>query len=60
MEKRPVDEVGNDWDSVKRFDKQTLRTILNSNLDYETVLKIIGSVNLESSRAQNMLQSWTK
>ena len=40
---------------MKRFDKQALRTVLNSNLDYETLLKIIGSVNLESSRVQNML-----
>ena len=30
-------------------------TVLKSNLDYETLLKIIGSVNLESSRVQNML-----
>ena len=35
--------------------KQALRTNLNTNLDYETLLKIIGSVNLESSRVQNML-----
>lgn len=27
----------------------------NSNSDYETLLRIIGSVNLESSRVQNML-----
>ena len=40
---------------MKRFDKQALKTVLNSNLDYETLLKIIGSVNLESSRVQNML-----
>ena len=40
---------------MKRFNKQALRTVLNSNLDYETLLKIIGSVNLESSRVQNML-----
>ena len=40
---------------MRRFDKQALKTVLNSNLDYETLLKIIGSVNLESSRVQNML-----
>ena len=28
---------------------------MNSNSDYETLLRIIGSVNLESSRVQNML-----
>ena len=36
---------------LRRFNKQALRTVLKSNLDYET----IGSVNLESSRVQNML-----
>ena len=40
---------------MKRFEKQALKTVLNSNLDYETVLKIIGSVNLKSSLVQNML-----
>ena len=40
---------------MKRFNKQALRTVLKSNLGYETLLKIIGSVNLESSRVQNML-----
>ena len=40
---------------MRRLDKQALKTVLNSNLDYETLLKIIGSVNLESSRVQNML-----
>ena len=40
---------------LRRFNKQALRTVLKSNLDYETLLKIIGSVNLESSRVQNML-----
>ena len=40
---------------MKRFDKQALKTVLNNNLDYETVLKIIGSVNLKSSLVQNML-----
>ena len=28
---------------------------MNRNSDYETLLRIIGSVNLESSRVQNML-----
>ena len=29
--------------------------VLNSNSDYETLLRTIGSVNLESSRVQSML-----
>ena len=40
---------------MKRFNKWALRTVLNGNLDYETLFKIIGSVNLESSRVHNML-----
>ena len=32
-----------------------IRTVLNSDSDYETLLRIIGSVNLESSRVQNIL-----
>ena len=39
-------------DKLEQFNKQALRTVLNSNLEYETLLKIIGSVNLESSRVQ--------
>ena len=42
-------------DKLEQLNKQALRTILNSNSDYETSLRIIGSVNLESSRVQNML-----
>ena len=40
---------------LEQLNKQALRTVLNSNSDYETLLRIIGSVNLESSRVQNML-----
>ena len=40
---------------MEQLNKQALRTVLNCNLDYETLLKIIGSVNLESSRVYNML-----
>ena len=42
-------------DKLEQLNKQALRTVLNSNSDYETLLRIIGSVNLESSRVQNML-----
>ena len=42
-------------DKLGQLNKQALRTVLNSNLDYETLLKIIGSVNLESFRVQNIL-----
>ena len=42
-------------DKLEQLNKQALRTILNSNLDYETLLKIIGSMSLESYRLQNML-----
>ena len=42
-------------DKLELLNKQALRTVLNSNSDYETLLRIIGSVNLESSRVQNML-----
>ena len=41
-------------DKLEQLNKQALRTVLNSNSDYETLLRIIGSVNLESSRVQNM------
>ena len=40
---------------MEQLNKKALRTVLNSNIDYETLLRIIGSVNLESSRVQNML-----
>ena len=40
-------------DKLEQLNKQALRTGLNSNS--ETLLRIIGSVNLESSRVQNML-----
>ena len=42
-------------DKLEQLNKKALRTVLNSNLDYETLLRITGSVNLESSRVQNML-----
>lgn len=42
-------------DKLEQLNKQALRTVLNSNSDYETLLRIIGSVYLESSRVQNML-----
>ena len=42
-------------DKLEQLNTQALRIVLNSNLDYETLLKIIGSVNLESSRVQNTL-----
>ena len=43
-------------DKLEQLNKQALRTVLNSNSDYETyLLRIIGSVNLESPRVQNML-----
>ena len=40
---------------MEQLNKEALRTVLNSNSDYETLLRKIGSVNLESSRVQNML-----
>ena len=40
---------------MEQLNTQALRTVLNSNLDYETLLKLIGSVNRESSRVRNML-----
>ena len=40
---------------MEQLNTQALWTVLNSNLDYETLLKIIGSVNRESSRVQKML-----
>lgn len=42
-------------DKLEQLNKQALRAVLNSNLDYETLLRIMGSVNLESSFIQNML-----
>ena len=42
-------------DKLEQLNTQALRTVLNSNSGYETLLRIIGSVNLESSRVQNML-----
>ena len=42
-------------DKLEQLNTQALWTVLNSNLDYETLLKIIGSVNRESYRVQNML-----
>ena len=42
-------------DKLEQLNKQALRTVLNSNLDYETLLKKMGSLNLESSSVQNML-----
>ena len=42
-------------DKLEQLNKQALRTVLNSNSDYETLLRKIGSVNLESSPVQNML-----
>ena len=40
---------------LEQLNTQALRTVLNSNLDYETLLKIRGPVNRESCRVQNML-----
>ena len=42
-------------DKLEQLNKQALTTALNSNLDCETLLRIIGSVNLQSPRVQNML-----
>ena len=38
-----------------QLNKQVLRRVLSSKLNYETLLRIIESVTLESSRVQNML-----
>lgn len=40
---------------MEKVNKQALRTVLNSNLDYETLLRTIGSVNIEFSRVHNMI-----
>ena len=49
--------VKTNWNN---FNKQALRTVLNSTLDYETLLRMIGSLNIESSRVQNMLVTTCK
>ena len=42
-------------DNSEQLNKQVLRMFLNSYLDNETLLKIVVSVNLESSPVQNIL-----
>ena len=47
-------------DKLEQLIKQALRVVLKSNLDYETLLKMVGSVNLESPRVQNILDTTYK